>query len=167
MSEGKTQESGPVRRWRKNLLIGSLALNFAVVGVVIGAKFGGRHAGFGHPEKRWAGEFGMMPFWHALPAEARRELGHRMRADRGNFAERRAENEAFFRQLLVALSAQPYDRGAVQALMQAQNRRVQEAHWRSQALLLEVIDGLTPQQRAAFVAELSRLVDARRGGEGL
>lgn len=156
VDEVKTK-TGPSRLWRVVLVL-SLALNLAVVGMVVGASVSGR---FGDRPPR-SFDFGLGPVARALEPRERRQIGLAMRRDgalrdmdlRGNAAE-----------MIAALRAAPFDAGALQDLMAVQAERVTLLQRNAQAALLDQISAMSPERRAAFAdrlqEELSRGRDRR------
>lgn len=153
-------KTGPSRVWRVVLVL-SLALNLAVVGMIIGASVSGR---FGDRPPR-SFDFGLGPVARALEPRERRQIGLAMRRDgalrdmdlRGNAAA-----------MIAALRADPFDAGALRDLMAAQAGQVAALQRNAQAALVDQISAMSPERRATFAdrlqEELSRGRDRRSGG---
>lgn len=153
-------KTGPSRVWRVVLVL-SLAMNLAVVGLVVGASVSGR---FGDRPPR-SFDFGLGPVARALEPRERRQIGLAMRRDgalrdmdlRGNAAA-----------MIAALRADPFDAGQLQDLMVAQAGQMAMLQRNAQAALLDQISAMSPDRRAAFAdrlqEELSRGRDRRSGG---
>ena len=153
-------KTGPSRVWRVVLVL-SLALNLAVVGMVVGAGVSGR---FGDRPPR-SFDFGLGPVARALEPRERRQIGLALRRDgalrdmdlRGNAAA-----------MIAALRADPFDAGQLQDLMVAQAGQMATLQRNAQAAFLDQITAMSPDRRAAFAdrlqEELSRGRDRRSGG---
>lgn len=117
-SGGQTTKDRP-RKWRTILLFASLAVNFAVVGVVAGAyvnrdRFVPRLQGMG------ARDIGFAPFISALEQEDRRALGRALRGQGPDPREMGAALQDQFTRLFAALAAEPFDPEAVEAIFEEQ-----------------------------------------------
>ncbi len=132
------------------LLLVSLAFNLLIVGLVAGALLSRGD----HRAPRFALDLG--PYARALDPEDRREVAQKMRRD-GEFhppgpRTRRANLEAF----MAALTAEPFDIGAVSELLEAQrgqlSRLTEAAHDAFVAHLAE----MSAADRAAFAERLSQ-----------
>ena len=153
-------KTGPSRVWR-GVLVLSLAMNLAVVGLVVGAGVSGR---FGDRPPR-SFDFGLGPVARALEPRERRQIGLALRRDgalrdmdlRGNAAA-----------MIAALRADPFDAGQLQDLMVAQAGQMATLQRNAQAAFLDQITAMSPHRRAAFAdrlqEELSRGRDRRSGG---
>ncbi len=145
-------------RWMRIALIVSLALNLAVAGLVAGAMlhgpFGGRD---GRPEIR---RLGLGPFADALAEPDLAALGEAVRREEGSFRARRDAMRSDFDAFLAALRAAPYDHAEVARLIASQQERVVESQRLARALLLERIEAMGPEERAAYADALD--ADTRR-----
>lgn len=146
---GKTR---PSRLWR-GVLVVSLALNLAVVGVVGGAMVAGR---FGdHPSPRI--DFGVGPLARALPDDERRAIGRALRQDsslRGH--DFRGQMAA----VAAALRADPYDPAVTEALIAQQAERLSRVQAQARMAVLDRIAAMSPERRHAFADRLDK--DLRR-----
>ena len=131
------------------LLFASLALNLAVVGLVLGFVL---RAPFDGPPPRPDRVGGALTF--ALSDEDRHEIGRRvfreLRADGRDRRSRRADYD----RILTALRADPYDARAVQDLLEAQRQDAARFQAAGQRALLAHIDGMSPEARRAFADRL-------------
>ncbi|MFQ1701758.1 periplasmic heavy metal sensor [Loktanella agnita] len=134
-------------RLTRVVLVISLALNLAVVGLVAGAAISGRF-GDGPPRNY---DFGLGPIARALEPDERRAIGAAMRRDDSL---RGMNMRARMRDTLAALRAEPFDRVAVQALIEEQNARMGQLQRAAQAALLDQIAEMDPARRAAFADQL-------------
>jgi len=127
------------RRWRL-MAIASLALNFALIGVIVGAAFTGR--GGDRPD-HWRGA----PLIAALPEAARAEL----RQDRHG---ERSERRARFGALIDAVRAHPFEPAAPAALLREQRGIAAGRADRAEAGLIAALSGMGPAGRAAYADRL-------------
>lgn len=162
MVEDKTPAAGPSRLWRIVLVL-SLALNLAVVGVVVGAAASGRW-GDGPPRSF---DLGLGPLSRALAPEERRAIGRRLREDRSlrSFDLRERVNR-----VVATLQAEPFDPDALRGLLAEQNQRIATVQATAQEVILEQIIAMTPERRRAFadqlLEEMSRVKGPRARNSG-
>jgi hypothetical protein len=101
------------------------------------------------------------PFLGALDGEDRRAVGRELMREEGSLRENRAELRARFERLLVAIRAEPFDRGAIEAILDEQRvvgaRRLELA----EEAVLDRLVAMTPEARAAYADRLDRSL--RRG----
>ncbi len=162
MAEGKQATPRPSRLWRTVLVV-SLALNLAVVGIVIGTVVSGR-AGDGPPRSF---DLGIGPIARALEPQERRAIGRSLRQDRGlhgvDFRER-------VNGMVAALKAEPFDAEALRAILDEQAASIVTIQAKAQAATLDQIIAMTPERRHAFAdqvrEQLSRAKPPREGGSG-
>jgi uncharacterized membrane protein len=149
------------RRWRWILGV-SLALNFVFIGLFAGAAL--RHAG-DEPRSdrsRVSVQGYAAPYVRALPPEARRALGQKLR--RGDIGERsnRAARRMAYEQMTEAMRAAPFDIARVQAILERQSQSAAGIMLSAQALWLEQIAGMSDVERAAYADRLEEVL-AKRG----
>lgn len=160
MADDRQTKPGPSRLWRI-VLVGSLALNLAVAGLVVGAAVSGR---FGDRPPR-SFDFGLGPVALALDPAERRAIGGAMRRDGALRAGDPRRNAAA---MVAALRAEPFDPDQLQDLMTAHNNQVATLQRKALAALMDQIIAMSPERRAAFAdrlqQELSRGRDRRSGG---
>lgn len=149
-------------RWLKVALVVSLALNLLVLGVVAGAAL--RHDGHMAGERERADvprEFVRSPFLGALAPEDRRAVGRELMREEGLLRGNRADLRARFERLLAAIRADPFDRAAVEAILDEQRaagaRRLEIA----EDAVLDRLSAMSPAGRAAYAERLDRSL--RRG----
>ncbi|GHE93589.1 hypothetical protein GCM10016455_12210 [Aliiroseovarius zhejiangensis] len=160
-----TDQPGARRRmgWRI-LLVVSLTLNLLVLGLVIGAKWGGhRDHGFdAHGPNRGAiRDLGFAPMAGALDRKDRREIGKALRAQSGSFAENRRALEAEFQSMLSALRADPFDAGALLAVMDGQAERLRQRGDLARTALVDRIERMSAEERRAFADRVEKSVRKR------
>jgi len=137
-------------RWKGVVLFVSLAINFLVVGLIVGALLAGPH---GHDRTALRG-LGYAPFVRALPTEDRAALREALARDADSFQHNRAELQVQFEALLAALRRNPFDAGEVERLFAEQRGRILERQRLAQNYLLERIAAMAPQDRAAYADAL-------------
>lgn len=154
---------GPRKLWRIVLVL-SLALNLAIVGIVAGAAVSGR-LGKGPPR---AFDMGLGPVARALDPAARRAIGAALRDDRDL---RGLDMRAQFAAMMIALRRDPFDRDALQDVMIRQSERMMALQGKARDALIDQIDRMTPEERARFADRLEnelrrprRLRESRSGG---
>jgi uncharacterized membrane protein len=147
-------------RWLKIALVLSLAVNLLVAGLVVGAMV--RHdrdgRGMRGDEPR---EFVRSPFLGALDGEDRRAVGRELMREEGSLRENRAELRARFERLLVAIRAEPFDRGAIEAILDEQRAAGARRLELAEEAVLDRLSAMTPEGRAAYADRLDRSL--RRG----
>lgn len=155
MVEDKTPAAGPSRLWRIVLVL-SLALNLAVVGVVVGAAASGRW-GDGPPRSF---DLGLGPLSRALAPEERRAISRRLREDRSlrSFDLRERVNR-----VVATLQAEPFDPDALRGLLAEQSQRIATVQATAQEVILEQIIAMTPERRRAFADQLLEEMSRAKG----
>lgn len=158
---GLTPKAGRGMRW---LLIASLALNLLVVGIVVGAMFGGpgRDHRAGQPRDAVA------PYTRALAPRDRRALRRELRQ---SLFDRRPSSDALaapYMQVVALLRAAPFDADALRTALTAQSAQAQARLTAGREVLLAHISAMTDAERRAYSdrleAEIARLADDRRPG---
>ena len=142
--------------WMKWALVASLAVNLAVAGMVAGALIKGP------PAAPWPG----IALWHyarALPEPYRDDLGRELRAQRGQWMGPREALRDQRRALASALTAEPYVPEAVGEVLAREARLTGELSNRGVELLLDQIERMSPEERAAYAAALREHRHGRRG----
>ncbi|KQI72114.1 hypothetical protein AN191_08175 [Loktanella sp. 5RATIMAR09] len=162
MAEDKTPQARPGRLWRVVLVL-SLALNLAVIGVVVGSAASGRW-GDGPPRSF---DLGLGPIARALEPQERRAIGRQLREDRSlrDFDLRDRVNR-----VVAALQADPFDPDVLRALLAEQNARMTAVQATAQEVVVEEIVAMTPERRRAFaervLEEMSRARSLRERSSG-
>ncbi|WP_158547530.1 periplasmic heavy metal sensor [Rhodovulum sp. 12E13] len=154
--------AGPVagprgsRVWLKVALFVSLGLNLLVAGFVAGAVLG-RDTHVRPVAADMARDLGLAPYVGALsPADRRaiaRDVRSALRAQGGRRA-LRSEARASFAAVLAALRAEPFDRAALERLLAGQVARAEMRRSLGQAALLDRLEEMSPEARAAFADRL-------------
>ncbi len=151
------------RRWPKLLLAASLTLNVLVLSVVAGAHVrDDRDRRMSPmPDRTVLREGGFMPFFDAMPREARKRMSDAFRASEHGKAPDRAVLAADFRDFLSALRQEPFDAATVDGLLMAQQDRAAARVAAGRGVLVDQIAGMSPAERAAFADALEdRFQDA-------
>lgn len=158
-TNGKTApKSARSPLWMRGLLLGSLALNLAVAGVVAGGilRHGGPERG-GPPRGR---DF-ITPYTQALSQDQRRELGRELFS---SFEKRQGDRPrptpfGDYRGALELLRADPFDGAAFSAALEAQDARAAERQKMGQEVLVNFVSGLTPEARSDYADRLEAELD--------
>ncbi|GAA6206909.1 hypothetical protein NBRC116601_02020 [Cognatishimia sp. WU-CL00825] len=133
----------PMRRSIRVLLIGSLALNLIVAGLVGGAMLGNKRVGDRPPRDV---DF-MGAYTRALPNEDRRILGKALRDHHRAAGLSRDAVRNNLKETLQALRATPFDPDKVAALLEAQSSVAFERREFAQDLLLQRLTAMSDQER--------------------
>ena len=133
----------------------SLALNLAVIGLAVGA--GLRMAG-GSEARRPPPSVGAA-LYRAMPREDRQALRARMQT--GGRAERDAQRQRDVAEARAILATEPFDPAALDALLKAEDRERQQWMDAAQAAWLARVEGMSAEERAAYVERLDRVMDGR------
>jgi uncharacterized membrane protein len=163
MTDAQPGKAVPSRTatWVKVVLVLSLGLNLAVLGVIAGAWLspdGPRQTRIDTAAR----DLGATPFVRALDPEDRRALFQAMRREAEPLRQNRDELRLRFEALLGALRADPFDPSEVQSLLALQRGAATERQMIGERLLVDQLAAMSPEARDAFA---DRLEDAlRRGG---
>lgn len=148
----------PAGRATRIALILSLTLNLLILGIVGGAMVG-HH---GRDDIRRVRDVGFGPYTEALSPEDRAALREAFVRAAPDFRDRREEARADIARLAAAIRAEPYDRAAVEAVMDAQAARIEERLLLGRGLMLDRLDAMGPEARAAFAGRLEKMRMKRR-----
>ena len=146
----ETKTTGGTGRGVKIALILSLGLNLAVLGIVGGAII----AHGWRDDPRRVRDVGFGPYTEALSSEDRAELRKAFLKSAPDFRQRREEIRADMAALANAIRATPYDRAAVETVMETQSGRIEERLTLGRSLLLDRLDAMSPEARAAMADRL-------------
>lgn len=151
-------KTGKSRRWPKVLLAVSLVFNFLVIGAVVGANIRNDHdmRGTAPGARETMRDTGFAPMIDAMPREARRDIGARLRAEGGATRPDRAALEAEFAEILAALRAQPFDPDRLSTVLSAQQARVSGRIEAGRRVIVEALAEMSAQDRAAFADRLEQ-----------
>lgn len=151
------------RPW-KILLIGSLLVNFLVLGAVVGLLL---RAGPSGPRQV---DLSFGPFTRALTDDDRRVVGadlrQRLRADGRDRRLSRTRRAADHAALVALLHEQPFRPDAFAQLIGAERARMQVFAETAEAALVARVTAMTPAERRAFADRLGRDHRDREGHRG-
>lgn len=134
------------------LLIGSLALNLLVVGVIGGGMIAGR----GMPLPFGGPDMNIGPFAAALDGRDRDIIRDELRRRVDTQRLRRGDRTETMNEFLAALRADPFDPAPIEQIFLDQRAQATAALTAGQEVLLDRITEMTPQGRADFAEKLGR-----------
>ncbi|MBS8228747.1 periplasmic heavy metal sensor [Vannielia litorea] len=148
----------PRRRWMRVVLVLSLAANLAVAGLVLGAwiTHGDKHRDGSKRGERVTRELGFGPYARAIPRESRDGLKEAIEARRGALRANRDTLRSAFEATLATLRAEPFDRAAMAEQMAAQRAAISDSQQIGHEILLDRLERMSPEERAAFADRLER-----------
>ena len=133
------------RSWRTWLIVASLGLNLALLGVIGGAMLKGPPPpplpGIGH-------------YARALPEPYRRQIGHALRESRRDWGGTREAIRAQRDALAAALTAEPFDPAGVADVLKEESRLIDALAARGTGLLIAQLEQMSAEERAAYAEEL-------------
>lgn len=154
------------RVWRW-VLGGSITLNFVFIGLLGGAalRFSGDGLGRGHdrPGPNMRGY--AAPYVLALPKEARRAMGKKLRGGPEAKLMSRAERRAQFQQMVAIIRTVPFEARAAQQVLDAQAQATVGVQTAAQSLWLVQVTEMSEAGRAAYADRVEEVL-ARRGKRG-
>lgn len=157
----ETEVRGMGRGWKWVLGL-SLALNLLIVGAIGGAMWRFTSKDFGDRRGGIEALASGVPYVRALPHDAKRALGRKLRADRSQLPPR-AERRALYEQMIEILRREPFDKEAAQAILVTQAETAQSVQSRAQAGWLEIVAGMSRAERADVAHHLEEGLNRRRG----
>ena len=157
MNEGKERQVKRVPRWMQILLVVSLALNVLIVGAIGGAVLSKEKWHHHGPHAKGGGG----PLTRALSPEDRRSIGRQMHAALRDLGETREERRVEFQGLLSDLRSEPFDAEPVRQRMDRLHSGFAEKFQLGQQLLLERLEVMTPEARAAYADRLEEVLRHR------
>lgn len=161
MTDTDKPVTGPMRRPLRYLLIGSLALNLLVFGVLVGALVSGR--GGGGPFRGI--DLALGPVVAALDEADRRAIRADLHERDAIPRPSRHDRETAFANLVAALRQDPFEPAPLSSLLDGLRARAEAAQAAGQEALIARIVTMTPQDRSGFAdrleAELGGLPGAR------
>jgi len=159
MTDSDKPVAAPMRRSLRFLLIGSLALNLLVFGVLAGAMVAAR--GGGGPLRGI--DLALGPVVAALEETDRRAI----RADLHNREAlprpSRRDREAAMENLVAVLRREPFEPAPLSSLLDSLRARAEAAQAAGQEALIARIVAMTPQARNAFADRLEAELRAMPG----
>lgn len=147
------------RTWVKVLLAVSLALNLAVLGLVAGAGLRAEktwHTGSPDHARNVVRDLGLAPIIGAFPPEMRREMAREFRDRSGPPRADRLALAAELEDALGVLRSEPFDRAALEGLLNRQRDRVAARLSAGRDVVLDRIEAMSAQERVAFADKLEK-----------
>ncbi|WP_321364062.1 periplasmic heavy metal sensor [uncultured Celeribacter sp.] len=149
-----TQKKGI--RWSRIVLVASLALNIAVLGIVGGALLRW-DAGMDRAKALQTRDFGFGPFVGAFDTQERRDLGRAFSRSAGDPRAARAQVREMFETMVMTLKAEPFDAAAFEELLLRQQKNFSERQEIGARLVVDQIEAMSAEERMAYA---DRLVEA-------
>lgn len=134
------------------LLVGSLALNLLVVGVVGGAVFK-RDQWTPHRQYRPI-DLGLGPIERALTHEQRRQIRSELRANEDLRIQPGEGKEQYFARLVRVIEAEPFERAEFEAALDEQKQRRARLIRAAHRAITQVVDDMTRAQKDALLETL-------------
>ncbi|QIZ82479.1 periplasmic heavy metal sensor [Thalassovita gelatinovora] len=156
----KPDKKGSPRVWVRVVLVVSLALNLAVLGVVVGAvaRFGA--PGDGPPARA---DLVGGAYTRALSPADRRKIGRQLMRDQNDALPTRSTRAGEYQNMLAALRAQPFDADTVNAILQRQrdfgHKRAELGH----KLFLQHLSDMSAADRSAYADRLEQGLNRHDG----
>ncbi|WP_417269462.1 periplasmic heavy metal sensor [Celeribacter sp.] len=147
--------------WSRVVLVVSLALNLAVVGMVAGAALRRDDGARGDGERvrvMQTRDFGFGPYVGAFEGKDKRELGRAFMEKAGGRVEARKRVEAQFNAVMAALRAEPFDPSAFEAVIVEQQADLAARQEIGARLLAQKVANMTHDERAAYAKRLDEMV---------
>lgn len=144
----------PRRLWRVVFAL-SLAMNVAVVGIVLGV--GLRDRVGGHSPRGF--DLALGPIGQALEKEDRRKIGEALRRDPTISRMNRGEARALAETFAQTLRATPFSEDALADVLDTAGGRIEQVQTAARSALVERIGDMTDAERAALA---DRIVNLRR-----
>ena len=138
-------------RWLRFALAISVALNLAILGIVAGATI--RNHG-PMQEGAMGRDLGFGPFTEALSDQDRKKLRQAFLAKVPELRDDRHAMRAESTALLGQLRAVPFDAAGLRKVFDSQHQRNAERLDLGQSLILELVVGMTDEERLAFANRL-------------
>ena len=149
--------AGPSKIWRVVLVL-SLALNLAIVGLVAGFSY--RSSVNGKPPQRY--EVGLGPLGQALTREQRREIGEKLRGNQDVRRQSHRETIRIMNQIAEIVRTEPLDRGALQSVLGTGSQRLEDLQNAALEALLAQIEEMDADERLEFAARIDEISKRRR-----
>lgn len=147
-----------MRRGLRILLVVSLALNLAVVGVVAGSAFSGRWRD-GPPR---GFDIALGPLASALDRADRDAIRDQLRASSNGKPRTPREAMSDFREILTLLRSADFDPEVLEDLLIQQGSRSANLRDQAQSALVARIAQMTPEQRIALAGRMEQQLENRQ-----
>ncbi|PTQ71270.1 periplasmic heavy metal sensor [Celeribacter persicus] len=143
--------------WSRIVLVLSLALNVAILGIVGGALLRW-NAGMDRARTLQARDFGFGPFVGALESGDRRELGRAFAHSAGDPRAARQKVGAMFDAMISALKADDFDATGFEALLSEQQQEFARGQQIGARLVAQQIAEMSVEERKAYAARLEAML---------
>lgn len=144
-----------LRGWMKWAFIGSVTLNFLVLGTVAGGVIAHRLQPPPPPAlERGADALTFGPLGGAFNREDRLAMRQAAEGRGADFPAMQAQMRSDFTRLEAALTAEPFDAAGVRAVLADMRARTLKRMDIGETLILERLEKMTPKQRQRFVERL-------------
>lgn len=154
----KNTSSSQTSRVTRGLLIGSLALNLLIIGGAVGF--------MATAEKHRApppSSFSVGPFTQALKEEQRQNVRTNLKENMESRRKTdRKEGRKAFSAFLTALRQDPFERESVVSALNAMDAQSKARRMEGTNALLDEIEKMTSEERAAYVERLERALRKKR-----
>ncbi|MBU2992693.1 periplasmic heavy metal sensor [Octadecabacter sp. 1_MG-2023] len=144
-------EQGKTKRWRRVLLVSSLALNLVVLGVVAGVVLNGGPPGSSQRFDLTAG-----PLTRAMDDDNRTAVRTALRESDVFQRRDRSEMEADMQALVATIRAETFDSEKFLEILERQRHRLQVGQDAVLDVVSAEISNMSSQERAAFADRLER-----------
>ena len=153
------QPKPSIPRRMKILLVGSLVLNIAVLGVIAGLAL---RAPTGAARPSNLPSDGLARLHHALPEEPRKSVRRDFFSRRGELGEMRQKSEGLRKTFTELVEAEPLDIDALRENLQAQRNIMENFGDQALEILVTGIEKMSLEERAEFAANLKARRAQRR-----
>lgn len=136
--------------WARTLLVVSLGVNLLVAGMVVGSAFGHRKGD--RPDPFFGG--GMRPYVASLPERQREYVRDRLLHNRDAARAARQEMRKSAQGVREAIITEPFSPDALDMAFAAQRSVYDAIAAKGHHALVEVLAGMSPEERAQFIAKL-------------
>ncbi|MCA0042995.1 periplasmic heavy metal sensor [Celeribacter litoreus] len=140
-------------RWSRVVLVGSLALNIVILGIVGGAALRWDE-GRDRAREVQVRDMSFGPFMGAFNPEQRRDLGRAFARNAGDARAARQEAQALFEEMLDVLRTEPFDQSAFEGLLFDLQTGFADRQEIGTRLVAEQISDMTPEARSAYADRL-------------
>jgi len=137
--------------WMKILLVISLGMNLAVVGLVIGAKI----SGHGPRGMSQANGSGMRALMHALPNGKRADVRKYFHESRGKIRAKDNAMRVSLDNIAAVITAQPFDANALNEAFSVQRAHIVTITQNAQQAFVAIIASMTDKERAEYVDNMN------------
>lgn len=152
-TNGQASKARGMALWVRLVLFGSLAMNLAVVGVVLGGLLSG-----GHKAPPPGRDF-VTPYTRAFTEHERREIGQRLRLEFDKNRPERGDFIADYRNAAGLLRQDPFDREAFAAALGGQGARAEVRQNLGQSVLVDYLADMSPSARSDYAERLEEQLD--------